>query len=383
MADKLPSGVRRRGKKYTALPYINGKHEWGGTFDTVEEADERVKEMRDAAPPKPSRKEPMSVTGARWLKDREHDLEGSTHQTYAYAVAAFNREFGDREARTISKQDAMRWAKKNTHYAIVIRTMFKELAAEDVVAKSPLESFEVKMSRGRRDLVIPTDEEFDLLLDCCAVFKGEFRATMEAFVVGMGDEGWRTSEAFGLDWSNLDLEAMEVEVADQVYKRQRKRTKGKNRRVIAMSDRFAERAQRLTRYIGEDAVFLGKGHTRLTAGALSPAWAVLRTRWEAKLDPRRVEAMRESRPPSNREFVPYELRHYCASRMMEEFALRGEDGAPAVAHHLGHTDGGKLVKELYGRHFDKQVFTDRVRRVMIARQASGIEESQERSVVGA
>lgn len=384
MAEKLPSGVRSRGKKFVARPYINGEHEWGGTFDTVEEAVERVREMEAAAPPKPSRKEPMSVTGARWLADNEHLWEVTTRQTYKYAVDAFCRDFGDREARSITKQEAVRWAKRQSHHARVIQRLFKDLVTEDVLTISPLANYELPYSKGRRDLVIPTDEEFDLLLDSCsAVFKGEFRLTMETFVVGMGDEGWRTSEAFGLDWPNLDYENMEVEVADQMYKRRRKRTKSKNRRTIAMSVRFAEKTQQLTRKLGEDAVFLGKGGTRLTAGALSPAWAVLRANWEAKLDPRRVQAMRESRPESNPEFVPYELRHYCASRMMEEFAMRGEDGAPAVAHHLGHTDGGKLVKELYGRHFSKQVFTDRVKRLMVEKATDRIEEKQERRVVGA
>jgi len=40
----------------------------------------------------------------------------------------------------------------------------------------------------------------------------------------------------------------------------------------------------------------------------------------------------------------YELRHFCASYMLNDLDMHGED----VAAQLGHTDGGVLVQRLYG-----------------------------------
>jgi integrase len=54
----------------------------------------------------------------------------------------------------------------------------------------------------------------------------------------------------------------------------------------------------------------------------------------------------------------YELRHYCATRLLE----KGLD-YPDVAHQLGHTDGGELVRTTYG-HPSKRRALDRVREAL-------------------
>lgn len=54
----------------------------------------------------------------------------------------------------------------------------------------------------------------------------------------------------------------------------------------------------------------------------------------------------------------YELRHHCATRLLEA----GLD-YPDVAVQLGHTDGGELVRTVYG-HPSKRQALDRVRRVL-------------------
>ena len=54
----------------------------------------------------------------------------------------------------------------------------------------------------------------------------------------------------------------------------------------------------------------------------------------------------------------YELRHYCATRLLEA----GLD-YPDVAEQLGHTDGGELVRTTYG-HPSKRRMLDRVREAL-------------------
>jgi hypothetical protein len=45
----------------------------------------------------------------------------------------------------------------------------------------------------------------------------------------------------------------------------------------------------------------------------------------------------------------YELRHFCASWLLNDLGLPPQD----VAHQLGHTDGGALVQKLYGHPPEK------------------------------
>ena len=54
----------------------------------------------------------------------------------------------------------------------------------------------------------------------------------------------------------------------------------------------------------------------------------------------------------------YELRHYCATRLLEAGLDRRD-----VAEQLGHTDGGLLVETTYG-HPSKRRALDRVRQAL-------------------
>jgi integrase len=55
----------------------------------------------------------------------------------------------------------------------------------------------------------------------------------------------------------------------------------------------------------------------------------------------------------------YELRHFCASWLLNDLGLPPQD----VAHQLGHTDGGALVQKLYG-HPSEKLARDRIKRAV-------------------
>ena len=60
--------------------------------------------------------------------------------------------------------------------------------------------------------------------------------------------------------------------------------------------------------------------------------------------------------------VEGDLRHFCATFLLEKFRAAGEDGSYDVATQLGHTDEGELVRELYG-HPDDDLALGRLKRL--------------------
>jgi hypothetical protein len=60
-----------------------------------------------------------------------------------------------------------------------------------------------------------------------------------------------------------------------------------------------------------------------------------------------VKAVFVSRHPERASLVPYSLRHFCATELLR----RGVSEADA-AYQLGHQDGGRLVREVYGHRED-------------------------------
>ncbi len=63
----------------------------------------------------------------------------------------------------------------------------------------------------------------------------------------------------------------------------------------------------------------------------------------------------------------YELRHFCGSYLFNNLELPAE----AVAQQLGHTDGGALVRKLYG-HPDEALQRNRVAAAFAARGAANV-----------
>lgn len=63
----------------------------------------------------------------------------------------------------------------------------------------------------------------------------------------------------------------------------------------------------------------------------------------------------------------YELRHFCGSYLFNNLELPAE----AVAQQLGHTDGGALVRKLYG-HPDKALQRNRVAAAFAARGTGNV-----------
>jgi integrase len=121
---------------------------------------------------------------------------------------------------------------------------------------------------------------------------GDCGPIIRALILFAGYTGMRPGERFGLEWDDIDFERMRVRISRRVYKGRTALPKNSKIRTVVLTP--------------EAAVALGTGKRALLAF--------------------------------------YELRHRAAQWMYVELGMHER----LVAVQLGHTDGGKLVRELYG-----------------------------------
>jgi integrase len=294
-------GVRRRGKKWTACPYIpgQGKHVWAGTHDSQEDATKaaiaKIEELRILPP----------------------NLE--TVQTFA--------------------------------------------ERDGLVLSNPFSELRISKGRGRKDIVPIDAEELGTLCELALSAHGkEFGRVFRSILRFAAYTGLRPGELFGLDWDDIDFEAETVHVRRQFHKRRVTLPKSNERRSVflpapaaqALRDLPARVPKPLCHYSETAMVFPGKLDQRITASACSGYWAPVRTAFGATLsESRRMDFQRVD---GSLDFYAV-TRHFCATYLIEQ-------GVESwiVARQLGHQDGGRLVESVYGHPRD-EIARERLRRV--------------------
>lgn len=273
---------------------------------------------------------------------------GTTRQTYDFALRAFLREYGDKPLAAWSEREARRIAatlpKGNV---VVVKTMFAKAVERGLLDASPFR--DVAPSTGRQ---LHTKEDFHKLWPTDAaeqrkVFSkiievaGEFGTDAAALVAWQGWTGTRPGEAFVLHRANLNL-AADLATINSNYDRstgeESHGTKNHLTREIVVPPipELREALAKATANLHSPYVFTNKGKP------WSPAtW---HDRWK--------QIRRISGNPNMRF---YDLRHFCATQLLEA-GVTAED----VAVQLGHTDGGELVRTVYG-HPSEDAARDRIR----------------------
>jgi len=144
----------------------------------------------------------------------------------------------------------------------------------------------------------------------------------------------RPSEAFALRPEHLDFERRRIYLDWQLDSQgDLQELKSPRKREVVMDEIVAAALRRLLPYVaGNDLLFQTITGCKLNS----------KSKWSYYWDPIRKCA-------GLNDMAVYELRHYFATLMLDNGA-RAED----VAEQLGHSDGGELVRKLYG-HPDKKV----------------------------
>jgi integrase len=331
--------------RWVAQVSVDGRKKQLGTFPTQREAKAAVRAWEDA---RPSSTMTVAAWRERWLATPA--WKESTRQTNLEQTRAFTGEFGKRQMSDITRTQARAWVTLHPSHHSGLSAMFGAAVYDDIIEVNPFYKL-VRRKAIKRDLRPDWLTEKDIVALEAAAYTAhgpEFGATVAGMIRFAAETGVRTGELFVLNRSDMDLERGALYVRHGANSRSRLITTPKNgqAREVVLSDRAAQAALGAMQWPGEDRIFSTITGQQFWASSFTWTWKPVKCA--------------AGRP--NMDF--YEMRHYCATRLLEAGATEAD-----VATQLGHTDGGELVRRVYG-HPNDVAARDRLRETMNGRRAA-------------
>lgn len=345
--------IRKRGESYAVTVYDptrKGKR-WVGTYATRKLARQAEAEARLS---KAQGGGTVETYAARWLELHPRPRE-STMILYRERIAGFVKQFGSRRLGDINRVEAREWALENRSAHGPVRTMYGDAMRDGLINENPFENMRLTQSRGRRDLQVLGEDEVNRAIE---IAEQKYGPSFAAFIATAAYVGMRPGELYALKWSAIDYEESEIAVTESYSSSSGHTTRPKNhqQRSVVL---FPEARNALLKVPREaEHVFLTLKGKRLTGRTLHFYWDPIRT------------------AIGHPGMSFYELRHFCAARLLNTLGHEAED----VAYQLGHTDGGVLIRKLYG-HPSESLARQRLkaglgRKVVPIRGAIGADREQ-------
>jgi integrase len=277
-----------------------------------------------------------------WTTDQLWERESaSTMIIYRERTEKFARAHWNEPIRRIGDEHVAAWLKGGANRGTVdkLRTMFNDAAsapAGRLVDRNPFAGLRLPSSRGRKDVQPPNEAEiarFIALAD--ELTPPSFAAYLDVAV----HEGMRPGELDALRWDRVDLQADTILVDQKWCPKTRVINAPKHHlvRTIALTDPARERLLRLPRE--SEFVF-----TTLTGNHYRPTSRI--HHWDR---------VRCAAGYGNVELYTV-TRHFFGWYALNVLGLPDH----VIALHLGHRDGGKLVRTNYG-HPDERIAREKVR----------------------
>jgi integrase len=227
------------------------------------------------------------MTGREWV-DRylaryERSNKPSSTDTARAALRRFTADFGDRPLRSITRVEAMQWAEtKPAGVVWVVVTYMNAAVDAELIERNPFRGCGRRV-RGRADQAPPTEQEFDRLLGACAAL-GDYAPRMRALLVFAAYTGMRPGELFALEWSDIDFDAMRIDVRRRLYRGRLDLPKSNKVRRIALTPPARDALLGLaSRQVG-GLVFVNKTGGRLAQPTLTAYWQNVQARAGLRFD---------------------------------------------------------------------------------------------------
>lgn len=362
IVTRVDSRGRRR---HHARVHIGGnKYVYGQTRDTKEEA--RTDEAKLVLQPR--RRSAVRTVDAlcEWFLEmyprrptRRPPYElprASTVDTVTNALKPFRDRFGDQQVDRLNRDDLKDWLGKYPWAADPVTLMFREALDSELIAVYPFRGLIVRRNKGRRGLdakAIPSIEEARLLADLALEEHPEFGPTLRGLILFLGYTCLRPGEAFAL--RHTDIDGQWIHVTRNRTKYGVDSPKNHKPRTVVLPTKAREALSEMPRRLNTELVFTTLRGQPLNVSTFGWYWRPLKARFLAKLPEQRAAQI------DTKHLTPYVLRHTGATWMLEApphgLGLEPED----IAVQLGHEDGGKLVRTLYG-HSDRDRALERIRR---------------------
>ena len=336
MANKLPSGKwrgrivdPRTGKQIAPHKIIGG----ASTYRTRNDAIHAEVEARNALDDIAER----GVTLAEWFETWTTDPNWqrgrgeSTRKHYAERCAKFVTEYGDRPVATIGSREVSEWLKggRNTGTVNSLRTCFADARkplAGHLIEHNPFEKLGLTKTHGRKNVQPPDEATIARMIETAD------RITPPSFAAWLETACWsaaRPGELDGLQWQDIDFQAEEIHIRRQWNVKLGKITPPKHGsiRTIAMVGRVRDRLLTLPPGTGDQWVFPTLRGRNFTPSTRAFHWQ--RVRCSVGLEDTAL--------------------YLCTRHFFGWWALNIAEIKPErIALQLGHIDGGRLVRELYG-----------------------------------
>lgn len=337
--SKYP-GIYPRSGRWTGQAYLPGGGRRNiGTHDTEHQAWKAKLAILQEAESAPIRgSETCGEFASRWRDDFNYTrTDGSSrfsdehYRNLGYALAPFIKGFGSESLARFPRERAKPWAAKQKASVIrAVRSMFND-AVPELTPVNPFAGLGLEQSRGRSDLVVITEDELHVLADC-GLALGSYGPMMRALILFSGYVGSRL------------IGTRHVRPQDVTAETVRLVNPGKRvaPRTVALFDHPAEAIARMPQRLGAEWLFTSKTGRQLTQTNLHSPWDTVRTAFAQKLDPRRADELRRSRPRGG-EMEWHELRH-CAATIMARNGVSREDAAWQICHSKGDS---KLIDQVY------------------------------------
>jgi len=344
MPNQLPSG-RWRGRVWhpRLRKQVSVRQVIGGPDTYESEAEAKLAEAEARTLLSKSARAGVTVsewwaewtTNPIWQRPSE-----STNINYRARTKAFVERYGSLAMRAVGDDEVAEWLRgKHASTVKELRVMWNDAAsaaAGRLVRENPFANLGLPSSRGRRDVQPPDEAQIQTFIQLAEELTPPSFAAYLDVAIGTG---MRPGELDALRWTKCDFQKEEIRVDEQWNKISRQFTKPKAHhiRTIGMTERARDRLLSLPRE-GEHCFQTLRG-SHYCPSTRTHHWN--RVRAAAGL--------------GNSELYLV-TRHFFGWYSLNVLELPDH----VIALHLGHRDGGKLVRTLYG-HPDERLARQRVR----------------------
>lgn len=217
--------MSKKSRRWVARIYLgrdeNGRQQfdWVGRYPTRRERDDAVARRRVELQQEQATEFPTCDAYVdRYLAEYSRSHKESSHHTTSERLQRFRDDFKSRSL-DIPRHVAKDWAAKVPAGCVhAVITLYNHAIDEDdlPLAKNPFRKLGER-TKGRSEQPPPSEQEFQAILDACAVHK-EYAPRMRAFLLFAAFTLMRPSELFALEWADIDFDAMRIDKARRLYR---------------------------------------------------------------------------------------------------------------------------------------------------------------------
>lgn len=281
----------------------------------------------------------------------------------------FLKEFGAVTLESISRREALAWARQHPHNATVVCAMYNDAIDDEVCHVNPFANRRQQESRERKHIHPLTEEEVDRLADIALRHWGDdgYGLVAKAWITFAAWVGCRPGETFTVTAEDLNFAAGEVSV-----RRVKKRGRVYPTDVVVLPIAAQQAIRAMPSIPAEGPIFRTLRGLPFLKGNLRYHWDPIRAAFRETVTEARWSELLDDCGETRKSLDFYVLRHFCASVLAD----RGMS-AKEISGQLGNSEA--VCQETY-IHLYRDRSNDRVREALNRGSVSDLDAVRKRRV---